>query len=122
MQRLSPTKTYTKDVPAVAHQNQVAARGSGDSVVSLTSGASAAAQGQDSRVSPGQMFGSLKTGAANLPTEASGPSAASSTVVHGPLTSHTSPGQVFSALSVRASKPEADGSAFSAKEMGHQVL
>lgn len=116
---------YTKDVSAVPHQH-VAARGS-DSLASVTSGASAAAHAQDSRVSPGQIFGSLKDGAVNLLREASGAltresGASSSTAAHGQLTSHTSPGQVFSAVSTRAPKPEADGSAFSAKEVGQQVL
>jgi hypothetical protein len=124
-QRLSPTKSYTKDSAAAPGQNEVTVKAA-DSFVSMATSPSGIVQGRASEISPGQVFSSLKVGASNLLTEGSSPltkslGPSSSTVTQGKVASHLSPGQVFSMLRIGASDVEADEAPLSSKDIGLQV-
>lgn len=126
MQRLSPTKTYTKDFPVTSRQNDVIADVD-ERLVSVASCASAVDKAQSSHMSPGQVFNSLKVAVPATSTKASGMSpkelaVSSSTVMHGEVKSHLSAGQVISSLNVGASNVGSSGSTLSTKELSQQVL
>ena len=126
MQRLSPTKTYTKDFPQTSRQNDVIAK-VGESLVPVASSVSAVDQAHSSHISPGQVFSSLKASVPATSSKASGtPTNASAvtspTVMQGEVASHLSAGQVVSALNTGASNLGSVGSTLSTKEISQQVF
>lgn len=123
-QRLSPTKTYTKDSVSMHHQNE--ATKAVDSSVSVATSSSGIVHGLASNTSPGQVFGSPKIAASNLYYEGSGhvkkdSGTSSATSMQGKVTSHLSPGQVFSSLRIGSSEFQGDRAALSSKEIGQQL-
>jgi hypothetical protein len=120
LQRLSPTKIYTKDSVSAAPLEVCP--------VAVDSGTSGRAQSNSvSHISPGQVFSSLKVSVSNVKTVTNDLAAQElkpklNTTLQETAATRTASGHIFESLKITESSQSPRENSLSTKEIGQQVL